>query len=292
MDDEAPEGARARRDFLMTQVGNLEPLGFVVVGLPDAPFDAVQARREDDDAFVVELATRDDTAPFTDEQAAGIAALGFASEGDTWVAPAVAGAAAAVDLVERLLGDVLGVDPATAVDVRHGTVRDERAAEAKLASMREFLEPALHTIVGGEVPKDPDGDYLVDIGRTRVFVAPRAFPGRPPIVRVFSITNAGLNLTPELGLFLARLNFSLAFGRFSIDTDRRAVWFDETLLGDHVTHDELAFVVNVVAHTAGEWDEKIASMFGGTYRAEPGGDGSAGPDTSAAAAKPGQGGYL
>jgi hypothetical protein len=295
MDDR--DAAAARRAFVEAQVASLEPLGFVVVGLPQPPFDAIQLRHEDDGTFVVEIASRDAATPFTDVQAKALADAGFVASGETWAGSPVPTSAAAVDVLERVLGDVLGVGPATPVDVRHGTLRDERAAEAKLTEMRAFIEPVLQSILGGTAaPTDPDGDYIVDVHGSRVFVAPRSVPGRPPIIRVFAITNAGLNLTPDLGLFLARLNFSLAFGRFSIDTDHRAVWFDETLLGDQVTADELTFVVGVVAQTSAEWDEKIASMFGGTYRTVPGeGDGDGGPtstSTSTTPSKPGEGGYL
>lgn len=283
--------AAARRAFLDAQVANLEPLGFIIVGLPQPPFDAIQARREEDGTFVVEIAGRDASAPFTDEQAKRLGELSFEAKGDTWVGKPAPDATKAIEVVERVLSEVLAVDPATPIDVRHGTLRDERAAEAKLAEMRAFIEPVLEELVGTKVLQDADGDYVLELSEMRVFVAPRAAPGRPPIIRVFAITNAGLNLTPDLGLFLARLNFSLAFGRFSIDTDRRAVWFDETLLGDQVTKDELTFVIGVVATTAAEWDEKIAQLFGGTFR---GSEASVPPATEAAPvpAKPGQGGYL
>jgi hypothetical protein len=286
-------GGAARRAFVEAQAASLEPLGFVVVGLPRPPFDAIQLRHEEDGTFVVEIASRDTSAPFTDVQAKALGELGFVAGEPTWTGPVSASAADAVAVVERVLDEVLGVDAASPVDVRHGTMREERAAEAKLAEMRSFIEPVLASILGGtEAPKDGDGDYMVDVLGSRVFVAPRALPGRPPIIRVFAITNAGLNLTPDLGLFLARVNFSLAFGRFSIDTDHRAVWFDETLLGDHVTPDELTFVVNVVAETAAEWDEKIASLFGGTYReAGAAGQGDAAPPPTTPS-KPGEGGYL
>ena len=293
-----PEAAReARKAFVGAQVEALEPLAFIVVGLPAPPFDALQVRLEEDGSFVVEIAAREATVAFTDEQAKKLGELGFVAEGDTWVGRPVPFAAAATELVERVLLDVLGVGDVVAVDVRHGTLREERAAEAKLTEMRSFIEPVLRGIVGGDVPVDPDGDYIVDVAGSRVFVAPRAVAGRPPIIRVFAITNAGLNLSAELRLFLARLNFSLAFGRFSIDTDHRAVWFDETLLGDHVAADELTFVVTVVATTASEWDQKIASMFGGTFRDDAAaGQGAAAdeqaPPVAVAPSKPGEGGYL
>lgn len=291
----------ARQAFVQAQVAALQPLEFVVVGLPAPPFDAIQVRLEEAGEYVVEIAARDPSAPFADTQQKSLGDIGFSSGAETWVGPTVTSPAAAVDVVERVLVEVLDISPTTSIDVRHGTLREERAAEAKLASMREFIEPVLEAMLGHEAPKDTDGDYLVDLGGSRVFVAPRAAAGRPPIIRVFAITNAGLNLTADLGLFLARLNFSLAFGRFSIDTDHRAVWFDETLLGDQVTAEELTFVVHVVATTAAEWDEKIAAMFGGTFGGVPGADaateavtegGEQQQQQSPRPSKPGEGGYL
>ena len=286
--------AAARRSFLHAQVRGLGPLDFIVVGLPQPPFDAVQARLEEDGTYIVEIASRDETAPFSAEQAAALETLGFTAEATTWAGKPSADVAGAVEIIERVLVAVLAVEPETPVDVRHGSLREERAAETKLASMRAFIEPALERMLGKPAPVDGDGDYVVDTQGMTVVVAPRSIPGRPPIIRVFCITNAGMNLNADLGLFLARLNFSLAFGRFSIDTDHRSVWFDETLLGDHVTQDELVFVIDVVAQTAAEWDEKIASMFGGTYRQEPqqGGPDAASQGPVTAPAKPGQGGYL
>ena len=52
------------------------------------------------------------------------------------------------------------------------------------------------------------------------------------------------------------------------------MWFDETLLGEHVTAEELRFTIEMVASTANEWDQKIASMFGGKVRS-PEGEGAA-----------------
>src|SRR5438067_2104266 len=106
---------------------------------------------------------------------------------------------------------------------------------------------------------------------------------------VVVLTNVGVTITPELGLFLSRLNFSLAFGRFAIDVEHQAVWFDETLLGEHATDDELRFTIDVVARTADEWDERITQMFGGTTPKATGQSPEADPEPPA---KPGQGGYL
>lgn len=305
----------ARQQFVTAQVEALAPLDFVLVAVPRPPFDAVQVLREEDGTLAVVVAERNVAAgapPYTPEQLTALARLGFpaaAAEGVAGgTAPAAptglrvatppADAGAAATLVESLLGEVLGVEPGTAVDVRHGSEREAREAAERITKMRACIEPVLAEFSGGTpAPQDDDGDYVLDIGHVRVFVAPRALPGRPPpIIRVFAITNAGVNLGSELGLFLGRLNFSLMFGRFSIDADNASVWFDETLLGEHVTAEELRFTVEMVAATANEWDQKIAGMFGGRTRspepeASTAGSSAVGPD-GAPTNKPGQGGYL
>jgi hypothetical protein len=283
--------ASARQTFVAGQVAALAPLDLLVVGVPSPPFDAVQVLREEDGSLAIELSARDASAPYTEEQVTALARLGLApAEGGPFraaIAPASDDAAAKV--VEDVLVQVLGLAPTTQVDIRHGSEREHRLADRKIAEMRTNIEPVLASILGRPAERDGDGDYLVDLGHSRVFVAPRALPGRPPpIIRIFAITNAGVPLTPEIGLFLSRLNFTLMFGRFSIDADNAAIWFDETLLGDHVTPEELRFTVEMVATTANEWDQKIAAMFGGQTRS---------PDAApvpppAPNSKPGSGGYL
>jgi hypothetical protein len=294
------DAATARRSFLTAQVAALPPLDFVLVGVPQPPFDAVQVLREEDGSLAVELSIRNVAAgapPYTPEQVTALARLGFPATAEPPVKAAVppADPAAAAALVESVLAEVFGVDETTPVDVRHGSEREAREAEAQLQAMRARIEPVLATLTpnGKPAPRDDDGDYVLDIGHVRIFVAPRSLPGPPPpIIRVFAITNAGMTLTPELGLFLSRLNFSLMFGRFSIDADNGAIWFDETLLGEHVTDEELRFTVEMVAGTANEWDQKIASMFGGRIRTSEEQPPTPPPGDGPPANKPGQGGYL
>jgi len=119
----------------------------------------------------------------------------------------------------------------------------------------------------GVPEKDADGDYLVPVDDVHVTIAPRASVDGHVMVRVFAICVVGANMAPELGLFLSRLNFGLMFGRFSLDTERRAIWFDEALLGEEFREEELRFAVNVVAKTADQWDDPLKQMFGGaTYQ--------------------------
>jgi hypothetical protein len=288
------DAAAARSAFVAAQVEALQPLGFVVVGHTANPLAAVRVLREADASFAVSIAPQ----PLTPEQLTALARLGFPApateaEGPVTAAVPPPDAAAAAALVESVLAEVFGVEPGAPVDVRHGSEADLRAAEQQVRAMRTTIEPVLAAINGGTpATQDEDGDYLVDLGHVRVFVAPRSMPGRPPpIIRVFAITNAGVNLGPELGLFLGRLNFSLMFGRFSIDAENASIWFDETLLGEHVTEEELRFTVEMVAATANEWDQKLASMFGGRTRSPEGASPSAAVD-GPPANKPGQGGYL
>jgi hypothetical protein len=98
-------------------------------------------------------------------------------------------------------------------------------------------------------------------------VAPRAGIDGQIVVRVFAICTVGVDVTPELGLFLARLNFGLMFGRFALDAEHRSIWFDETLLGEEFREEELRFAIRMVASTADGWDDRLKQMFGGaTYQ--------------------------
>ena len=167
-----------------------------------------------------------------------------------WVR-AVDDAAAAVELVHELITAVFEEKPDVALDIAHASHRAEHEAQQKLAVVRERLERVLSEIAGGRPEQDADGDYLLPMGGVRVTVAPRVSPGGPVIVRVFAITNVGVTVAPALGLFLARLNFGLMFGRFALDAEHSAIWFDETLLGDQLTDEALRFTVGIVAEPGG-----------------------------------------
>jgi hypothetical protein len=218
---------------------------------------------------------------------------GFASEDPAdatkpWVR-AAADSGAAVELALRLLGEVFGAKPDAAIDVGHGSHRAEHEARQKLAAVRERIEKVLAELAGRRPEQDADGDYVLPVRDVHVVVAPRVLPGGPVMVRVFSIANVGVNATPELGLFLARLNFGLAFGRFALDAEHSAIWFDETLLGEPFSEEQLRFTIQIVASTADQWDDRLKQMFGGvTYQEVLQGRAS----HQAPPIKPGQGGYL
>jgi hypothetical protein len=198
-------------------------------------------------------------------------------------------AGAAVDLALGVLREVFEHKPGAPLDVLHGSRQAEHEAEQKLAVLRKRIEKMLSDFVGHTPEVDSDQDYVLRMGDVHVTVAPRAIPGGPAVVRIFAVTNVGFEVTPELGIFLARLNFGLMFGRFALDVEHRAIWFDETLLGENLDDTELRFALDVVSTTADEWDDRLKQMFGGATWQEVL---TQRKDSKAPPVKPGAGGYL
>jgi hypothetical protein len=282
------------RAFLLAEVEGLEPFAFVLVSPAGNLLHGVEVTRPGGGGLEVRVPGRPRIVPELPVAVRGaLRERGFASEKPAdptlpWV-HAVSDAAAAVELAQRVLTDVFEEKPDAALDVAHGSHRTEYEALQKLAVVRERLERVLTELAKGRPEQDDDGDYLLPIGDVRVTVAPRVAPGGPVIVRVFAITNVGVTVAPELGLFLARLNFRLMFGRFALDAEHAAIWFDETLLGDQLSDEALRFTVGIVASTADEWDNRLQQMFGGaTYQQVLQGN----ANQSTPPTKPGSGGYL
>jgi hypothetical protein len=191
--------------------------------------------------------------------------------------------------VSRVQTEVFQEKPDAPLDVLHGSHRAEHEARRRLSALRERVEKLVTELAGSACEKDEDGDYRLPVGGAHVMVAPRVPPAGPAVVRVFAITNVGVSVTPELGLFLARLNFGLMFGRFALDAEHRSIWFDETLLGDQFTDEELRFTIQVVSSTADHWGDRLKQMFGGASYEEVLAGRTAHPTPPT---KPGQGGYL
>jgi hypothetical protein len=87
---------------------------------------------------------------------------------------------------------------------------------------------------------------------------------------VWSITNVGVRVDPELTRFLLTENRRLAFGGFGLDEARRSVVFAHSLIGDadSLARSELEAAVGAVATTADEYDDEIKARFGGSLFAE------------------------
>jgi hypothetical protein len=281
------------RAFLLAEIEALEPFGFVATTPAGRPLDVVEVTRSESGGLEVRVPGRPQILPeLSVAVRSKLRERGFSSakpedRTQPWV-HAASDAGAAVELAQRLLTDVFEAKSDEALDIAHGSHRVEYEAQQKLAAVRERIEHALAEKTGGRPEQDPDGDYLLSIGDVRVTVAPRATPG-PVIVRVFAISNVGVAVTPELGLFLARMNFRLMFGRFALDAEHAAIWFDETLLGDQLNDGALKFTIDAIASTTDEWDDRIQHMFGGaTYKQVLQGEAT----QHTPPIKPGSGGYL
>jgi len=262
----------ATHAYLVAEVEALEPFAFVLVSPAADPLHSVEIGRLQDGSLEVRVPGRPPIVPELPVPVrSALRDRGFASSdpadrAQPWLR-AVPDAGAGVELLERVLGEVFEEKPGAPLDVAHGSHRAQYEAQRKLAAVRERIERVLEERTGQRPEQDPDGDYTLRTGNVHVTVAPRAAPGGPVVVRVFAITNVGVGVTPDLGLFLARLNFGLMFGRFALDTDHSAIWFDETLLGEQFSDEELRFTIGVVASTAGAWAERLKQMFAGsTYQ--------------------------
>jgi len=265
-----PASARA---FLQGEVEALEAFEFLIVGPAQQPLHRIEIARAEDQSLSVAVPGRPPILPELEASVrSALRERGFSSEDasdqtEPWAAP-VESAEAAVALGEKVLREVFGEKSDAALDVVHGSRKAEHEARVKLAEVRERVESVLVDMMGSMPEQDTDQDYLLPIGDVRVVVAPRALPGGPALIRVFAVTNVGVNVVPELGILLARLNFGLMFGRFALDVENRAIWFDETLLGDQLNTEALRFAIRVVATTADEWDDRLKQMFGGLTHTE------------------------
>lgn len=282
----------AARSFLESEAEALESFAFVAVAPSGQPLHTVELTRGEAGSLEVRVPGRPPMLPeLPVEMRAALRERGFASEEPSdrsrpWV-KGVEDGRDGVALIQELLVEVFGHKPDVPIDVAHGSHRVEHEARQKLERARSRIEAIVASTLDQKEPeRDPDGDYVLPVDDVHIVVAPRATPDGQVLVRVFAICNVGVNVTPELGLFLARLNFGLMFGRFALDVEHRAIWFDETLLGEEFRDEELRFAIRLVASTADEWDDKLKQLFGGaTYQEVLAGRAS----ESAPTTKPGEG---
>jgi Putative bacterial sensory transduction regulator len=143
------------------------------------------------------------------------------------------------------------------------------AGPEQLAALRRTMEHHLEASFGG-VRRDDDGDFVIHHGSAQTHLRPLELPGGGTAVRVWSITNVGVRVDPELTRFLLTENRRLAFGGFGLDEARRSVVFAHSLIGDadSLARSELEAAVGAVATTADEYDDEIKARFGGSLFAE------------------------
>jgi hypothetical protein len=261
------------RSFLLGEVAELETFGFVAVAPGGRPVHVIEITKSEDGSLDVRVPGRPTgISALSNEVVTALQERGFdsalpADATKPWTKSA-SDADEAVGLLQELFVEVFGEKPDAALDVAHGSHEMEYEAQRKLTLARERIETIINDVLGHPAERDEDGDYVLPIGDVHIMVAPRAAPDGQIIIRIFAITNVGLAVTPELGLFLARLNFGLMFGRFALDAEHNSIWFDETLLGEHFREEELRFAIRVVSSTADHWDDRLKQMFGGATHQE------------------------
>src|SRR5688572_21245479 len=112
------------------------------------------------------------------------------------------------------------------------------ASTDPVALLRETLERYLE-----ESPLDftvdADGDFAVPRGSAVTWIRPLEWTDGQTIVRIWSITNAGVRVDGELTRFLAVESGKLELGAFSLDEARSSVLLGHTLLGDFLSRREL-----------------------------------------------------
>jgi hypothetical protein len=258
--------------YVESEFESLEPFDFVAIAPAGRGFHMVEVCRGENHELEVRIPGRP---PFvkalSEDERASLLERGFTSEDPkntalAWVREAK-DAGEALEVAREVIHQIFEEKPDIRYDVFHGSHRAEHEAKQKLAEVRVHVESVITEVMKAPPVQDEDGDYLLALGDVQVVVAPRSMPGGPTLVRVFTVTNVGITATPDLGLMLSRLNFNTAFGRFSIDAERNAVLFDETLLGDPLNQEALRFAIDIVSTTADEWDDRLKQMFGGvTYQ--------------------------
>lgn len=128
--------------------------------------------------------------------------------------------------------------------------------------LRAYIGQLLRAMLGGyEV--DALGNMTFTAQGARIFVTVGPGP-LGPHVGVFSVTNIGVELVPELAAFLLRTNHRMAFGAFSYEPEQQGVWLRHSLLGGTLDGPELRGAILSVASTASQVAEVIGEKFGGS----------------------------
>ena len=128
--------------------------------------------------------------------------------------------------------------------------------------LRAYVGTLLRAMLGGyEV--DALGNMTFTAEGARIFVTVGPGP-LGPHVGVFSITNIGVELVPDLAAFLLRTNHRMSFGAFSYEPEQGGIWLRHSLLGGTLDGPELRGAILSVASTASQVADLIRDRFGGT----------------------------
>jgi len=136
------------------------------------------------------------------------------------------------------------------------------AESEALTTLRSTIDKYLKESFGTYL-KDQNNNFILQAGSARIIIVPLDWIKGQTIVRVMSLVNMGAPVTAELTKFLAVENIKLLFGKFSLDLEKQAIYYDHTLLGDFLNRKELEVAVKSVAAIADKYDDEIKAQFGG-----------------------------
>jgi hypothetical protein len=141
-----------------------------------------------------------------------------------------------------------------------------------VAEIRRQVGVWLNEIFSSVITREPDGilDFgIPGVGSTAVFVGVRKFGDEITAVTVTAPVLVGVAITDDLFNFLGRNSGSYIIGRFSVmNPETSAILasclvFEHSVLGEHLTKDELLLLCSVIGHTADEVDDSFKLAFGG-----------------------------
>lgn len=131
-----------------------------------------------------------------------------------------------------------------------------------LTTLRSTIEKYLKESFGSYL-KDHNNNYILHAGSARIFIIPLDWVEGQTLIRILAPVNREAQISDELTKFLGAENMKVIFGKFSLDPDRRVVFFEHTLLGDFLNRKELEVAVKAIAVTADKYDDQIQAQFGG-----------------------------
>ena len=127
------------------------------------------------------------------------------------------------------------------------------------AALHDYVERALHEIVGREVGRDEDGDLPVRFGSAMVYV--RVLEGDEPRLRFFAPMLWGIEETPALLKALNGINLVARAGRVAWTGNEVVAFMD--VPGRLVDRPHLEHALGEIGLLADHFDQTLQNDFGG-----------------------------
>lgn len=105
------------------------------------------------------------------------------------------------------------------------------------------------------------GAFFVPLGRNGIRVNVKPVGTDNAVIDAYSWIGRGLEITPELAMFLAERNSQLRFGALGIDPEGD-VMYQHSLFPESISKVVLERLVQLMAMTADELDDELNGRFG------------------------------